>query len=90
MIPSRLPYPNGGVFESAQLLVKRKPGDPNPFVDRTVGGLIGHSDNEVCIKAAECFTRRSVAVPVAGRPATSDQTRRGRGMSTGRNSTPDC
>jgi metallo-beta-lactamase class B len=26
-------YPNGGVLERAQLLAKRKPGDPNPFVD---------------------------------------------------------
>ena len=33
MIHSWLPYPNGGVFERAQLLAKRKPGDPNPFVD---------------------------------------------------------
>jgi hypothetical protein len=35
MIHSWLPYPNGGVFERAQLLAKRKPGDPNPFVDPT-------------------------------------------------------
>jgi metallo-beta-lactamase class B len=33
MIHSWLPYPNGGVFERAQLLAKRKHGDPNPFVD---------------------------------------------------------
>jgi metallo-beta-lactamase class B len=26
-------YPNGGVLERAQLLAKRKPGDPHPFVD---------------------------------------------------------
>jgi metallo-beta-lactamase class B len=26
-------YPNGGVLERAQLLDKRKPGEPNPFVD---------------------------------------------------------
>jgi hypothetical protein len=34
MIHSWLPYPNGGVFERAQLLAKRRPGDPNPFVDQ--------------------------------------------------------
>ena len=33
MIHSWLAYPNGGVFERAQLLAKRKPSDPNPFVD---------------------------------------------------------
>ncbi len=33
MIHSWLPYPNGGVFEREQLLEKRKPGEPNPFVD---------------------------------------------------------
>jgi len=33
MIHSWLPYPNGGVFERAQSLAKRKPGDPHPFVD---------------------------------------------------------
>jgi hypothetical protein len=33
MIHSWIPYPNGGVFERAQLLAKRKPSDPNPFVD---------------------------------------------------------
>jgi len=27
------PYPNGGIFERAQKLAQRKPGDPNPFVD---------------------------------------------------------
>lgn len=27
------PYPNGGVFERAQKLAQRKPGDPNPFAD---------------------------------------------------------
>jgi metallo-beta-lactamase class B len=26
-------YPNGGVFERAQKLAQRKPGQPNPFVD---------------------------------------------------------
>jgi metallo-beta-lactamase class B len=26
-------YPNGGIFERAQKLAQRKPGDPNPFVD---------------------------------------------------------
>lgn len=26
-------YPNGGVFERAQRLAQRRPGDPNPFVD---------------------------------------------------------
>jgi metallo-beta-lactamase class B len=26
-------YPGGGVLERAQLLAKRKPGDPHPFVD---------------------------------------------------------
>jgi metallo-beta-lactamase class B len=26
-------YPNGGVLERAQLLAKRKPGEPHPFVD---------------------------------------------------------
>lgn len=33
MIHSWLGYPNGGVLERAQQLAKRKPGDPNPFVD---------------------------------------------------------
>ena len=33
MIHSWLPYPKGGVFERAELLAKRKPGDPHPFVD---------------------------------------------------------
>ena len=33
MIHSWLPYPNGGVFERAQALARRKLGDPNPFVD---------------------------------------------------------
>ena len=27
------PYPNGGIFERAQRLAQRKPGEPNPFVD---------------------------------------------------------
>jgi metallo-beta-lactamase class B len=27
------PYPNGGIFERAQKLAQRKPGEPNPFVD---------------------------------------------------------
>jgi metallo-beta-lactamase class B len=27
------PYPNGGVFERAQKLAQRKPGEPHPFVD---------------------------------------------------------
>jgi metallo-beta-lactamase class B len=27
------PYPNGGVFERAQKLAQRRPGDPHPFVD---------------------------------------------------------
>jgi metallo-beta-lactamase class B len=27
------PYPNGGIFERAQKLAQRKPGDPHPFVD---------------------------------------------------------
>ena len=27
------PYPNGGVFERAQRLTQRKPGEPHPFVD---------------------------------------------------------
>jgi metallo-beta-lactamase class B len=27
------PYPNGGIFERAQKLSQRKPGEPNPFVD---------------------------------------------------------
>ena len=27
------PYPNGGVFERAQRLAQRKPGEPHPFVD---------------------------------------------------------
>jgi hypothetical protein len=33
MIHSWIPYPNGGVFERAQLAAKRQPSDPNPFVD---------------------------------------------------------
>ena len=27
------PYPGGGIFERAQALARRKPGDPHPFVD---------------------------------------------------------
>jgi hypothetical protein len=27
------PYPNGGIFERAQKLAQRKPGEPHPFVD---------------------------------------------------------
>jgi len=27
-------YPNGGIFERAQKLAQRKPGEPHPFVDR--------------------------------------------------------
>jgi hypothetical protein len=26
-------YPNGGIFERAQRLAQRKPGEPHPFVD---------------------------------------------------------
>jgi hypothetical protein len=33
MIHSWLPYPKGGVFERAELLAKRKPGNPHPFAD---------------------------------------------------------
>jgi metallo-beta-lactamase class B len=33
MIHSWLPYPKGGVFERAELLAKRRPGEPHPFVD---------------------------------------------------------
>ena len=27
------PYPGGGIFERAQALARRKPGEPHPFVD---------------------------------------------------------
>jgi metallo-beta-lactamase class B len=27
------PYPGGGIFERAQMLARRKPGEPHPFVD---------------------------------------------------------
>jgi metallo-beta-lactamase class B len=28
-----IPYPNGAIFERAQRLAQRKPGEPHPFVD---------------------------------------------------------